>query len=99
GVLASLLLVALFASACGDDGDSGSSSGGGTGDPGSTTTAPDAGTPVAGGRAEILLYSETSAIDPLRITASGGSDAQRVFAIYGALITIDRETGDVQPVL
>lgn len=64
-----------------------------------TTTAPDDGEPVAGGEAEILLYSEIGTLDPVRMTGSGGSDAQRAFALYGALVAYVGEQEETVPVL
>jgi len=63
------------------------------------TTAKDAGKPVKGGEAEILLYSEVGTLDPVRFTGSGGSDAQRAFALYGALVTYNDATKKSEPVL
>ena len=47
----------------------------------------------------MLLFSEIGTLDPLRFTASGGSDGQRAFALYGALVAYDSESGEAQPVL
>jgi peptide/nickel transport system substrate-binding protein len=101
-ILLAALLVGLFASACGDD-DSGDSAGGDSttapgADGGETTTTAEA-TPVAGGEATILLYSEIGNLDPVKMTASGGSDGQRGYALYGALLVTDPETHEAEPLL
>lgn len=63
------------------------------------TTAKDAGKPVKGGEAEVLLYSEIGTLDPVKFTGSGGSDGQRAFTLYGALVTYDAATKKAVPVL
>jgi peptide/nickel transport system substrate-binding protein len=85
-----LFAFALVAAACGDDK-------GGT--PTSTTAAPGATaggstttvaeTPVAGGSATVLLFSEIATLDPVKGTGSGGSDGQRFHALYGGLLAYD----------
>lgn len=71
--------------------------------PDAGTDAPDAetdaGEPVAGGEAEVLLYSEIGGLDPITFTGSGGAEAQRGFALYGALVAYDDELEEVVPVL
>jgi peptide/nickel transport system substrate-binding protein len=62
---------------------------------GSSTTS--AGQPVVGGEATVLLFSEIGTVDPVSSTGSGGSDAQRMFPIYGALVTYVSEDNDVRP--
>lgn len=64
-----------------------------------TTDAPDEGTPVAGGEAEILLFSEIGSLDPVKFTGSGGAEAQRAFALYGALVGFNAATGEAEPIL
>ena len=98
-LLFAFVLVALVAAACGDDSDT---AGGDTGDGGGSeapSTTEDPGTPVAGGEATILLYSETGHLDPVRFTGSGGADGMRAFALYGALVTYDGAANEVKPVL
>jgi peptide/nickel transport system substrate-binding protein len=84
----------MIASACGDDGDDDSSSGA---EDGATTTAAGDAEPVAGGDLTVLLYSEIRSVDPVNFTGSGGSDAQQAYAIYGALLTRDTETNELEP--
>src|SRR5690606_12293696 len=55
--------------------------------------------PAQGGSATILLYSEQASMDPARFTGSGSSDAQRAFAVYGALVGMNATTGEVDPIL
>jgi peptide/nickel transport system substrate-binding protein len=62
-------------------------------------TEEDAGAPVEGGEATILLFSEIGTLDPVRLTGSGGSDAQRAFPLYGALATYDGATNETTPLL
>lgn len=63
------------------------------------TDSADAGEPVAGGEAEVLLYSEIGGLDPVTFTGSGGAEAQRAFTLYGALVTYDADLEEVVPVL
>lgn len=89
-ILTAALCLALFAAACGDDGESSSA------DPGEN---PGGSEPAQGGSATILLYSEQASMDPARFTGSGSSDAQRAFAVYGALVGMNATTGEVDPIL
>lgn len=101
-MLIAVLLLALFATACGDDGDDGGAGADPTTtEPGDTaTTQPEGdGEPVAGGEATILLFSEIGNLDPVKMTGSGGSDGMRGFALYGGLLMTDAETFKAQPVL
>jgi peptide/nickel transport system substrate-binding protein len=101
-ILLAALLVGLFATACGgdDSGDDTSDSGSETTTPtGDTATTADPATPVAGGEATVLLYSEIGTLDPVKMTGSGGSDGQRAFALYGALVALDPVEDEVTPVL
>ena len=43
-----------------------------------------------------LLFSEILTLDPVKGTGSGGSDGQRMFAVYGALMTLDGNTGEMK---
>ncbi|HVJ96450.1 MAG TPA: ABC transporter substrate-binding protein [Acidimicrobiia bacterium] len=89
--------MALIAGACGgDDGDSGGSA---NPDGDGPSTTEDAGTPVAGGEATILLYSEIGSLNPATFTGSGGAEGMRAFAAYGALVAYDDATKEVNPVL
>ncbi len=103
-VVAALFAFGLLAAACGDSGtkkaDSGSTgkSGTGTGATSATTTAA-AATPVAGGTATIQLFSEIATLDPVKSTGSGGSDGQRMFALYGALLAYDGSTQKIDYIL
>ena len=48
----------------------------------------------------MLFYTEVApTLDPIRSTASGGSDAQPMFALYGALVTLDPYTLEMEPLL
>jgi peptide/nickel transport system substrate-binding protein len=75
------------------------SSGGSTATTSAATTATtaSAATPVAGGEATIELFSEIGTTDPVKSTGSGGSDAQRMFPLYGALVTYDSSTNKAEP--
>jgi peptide/nickel transport system substrate-binding protein len=84
--------MSLLAAACGDD-DDGASTGG------STEPVEEAGEPQVGGAATLLVQTDQASMDPARLTGSGRSDAQRAFAVYGALIAMQAETGEVEPVL
>jgi peptide/nickel transport system substrate-binding protein len=94
-VVAGLLALGLVAAACGGD-DSDTSPAGtgstGTGSTGGATTTTAAAKPVAGGSATVQLFSEIATLDPVKATGSGGSDGQRFFALYGALMTYDGNT-------
>jgi peptide/nickel transport system substrate-binding protein len=97
-----IVALAIAAAACGDSKSSSNTTSPSTsaGIPASTappTTAKE--TPVAGGSASIQLFSEIGTLDPLRGTGSGGSDGQRMFALYGALIAFDGATQSMQGVL
>jgi peptide/nickel transport system substrate-binding protein len=83
-LVAGLMAVGLLAASCGDS-KSSSSSGGGA-----TTTAANL-TPVSGGTATVQLFSEIATLDPVKATGSGGSDGQRMFAVYGALLVLDQK--------
>jgi peptide/nickel transport system substrate-binding protein len=100
-ILLAALLVGVFATACGGDDSDDSTEPGSTqpGDTGDTATTEDPGTPVAGGEATILLYSETGSLDPVKFTGSGGADGMRAFALYGALLTLDPVEDVVEPLL
>ena len=86
-----LLVVALVAAACGGDDDDDDAQG--------PDASDDNGAPVEGGSATILLFSEIGTLDPVKMTASGGSDGQRGFALYGSLLVTDPETYEVEPLL
>jgi peptide/nickel transport system substrate-binding protein len=92
-----LVACALFASACGDDGG-GDGGGAATTAPGGTAgpTTTVVETPVVGGEMTALLFSEIGTLDPVKGTGSGGSDGQRMFAIYGALMTLDGNSGEMK---
>lgn len=66
----------------------------GTADDDAADDAPD-GEPEVGGEATILLFSEVGTLDPVSSTGSGGSDAQRFFPIYGAIVTMDIDEGGI----
>ncbi|HEV8298330.1 MAG TPA: ABC transporter substrate-binding protein [Acidimicrobiales bacterium] len=93
-----LLALSLVAAACGDDkgDDGGTSATGPTGTAGATTSAAPA-TPVAGGTATVLLFSEIATLDPVKGTGSGGSDGQRFHALYGGLVYYDASKNAVVP--
>lgn len=111
--LTALAVAALFAAGCGGDdsnadgettdpttADTPAPDDTETTEPGTeTTAAADDGEPVAGGEAEILLYSEIGSLDPARFTGSGGTEGQRAFALYGALVAYDDELQEAVPVL
>lgn len=95
--LSVVLAFALLAAACGDDGDTPSTA---EGDETTTTDgAGSSGEPVSGGEVTVLLYSEIRTLDPVAFTGSGGSDAQQAFAIYGALLTRNAETNEIEPLM
>ena len=83
--IALIAVLTVIAASCGDDGGS-------DGDPSGAE-------PVQGGSATILLYSEQASMDPVRFTGSGSSDAQRAFAVYGALVGLDAQSGETEPIL
>ena len=90
--IAAVLVLAVFGVACGDDDD----------DSGSQATAPvETTTPqaVVGGEGVVLLTSESGSLDPVRFTASGGSDGQYAFALYGALLQYDLTNDEMIPLL
>src|SRR5688500_8864425 len=57
------------------------------------------GEPQQGGDVTTLFYAEVQGLDPIRATGSGGSDAQHMFALYGALLTMDPATTELTPLL
>jgi peptide/nickel transport system substrate-binding protein len=94
------LVVALLAAGCGGDdkGDSATN----TTVPGATAGGPTttvADVPVVGGQATALMYSEIGTMDPVKGTGSAGSDGQRLFAVYGALIALDGNSGEMKYVM
>ncbi len=110
-VIGLVTVLALFAAACGDDDDdsggapastsSATQAGASTTTAGATdataaatTTTSDAG-PVSGGEATILMNVEVGTLDPVKATGSAGSDASRMFPLYGALVTY--ESGEAKP--
>src|SRR5262245_12354101 len=84
-VLVAGVALTLFAAACGDDSNNGGNAQSSTSAGGATTSAAPA-KPVAGGEATIELFSEIGTLDPVKMTASGGSDGQRGYALYGGLV-------------
>jgi peptide/nickel transport system substrate-binding protein len=97
-----LSVLAVAAAACGDDGNkaggttTSASTGGSTGSTASTTTAKV--TPVAGGTATVQLFSEIATLDPVVSTGSGGSDGQRMAALYGGLFAYDSNKSTMEGV-
>jgi peptide/nickel transport system substrate-binding protein len=57
------------------------------------------GEPQTGGDVTALFYAEVRGLDPIKATGSGGSDAQHMFALYGALLTMDPDTTELTPLL
>jgi ABC-type transport system substrate-binding protein len=94
--VAGILAFGLLAAACGGD-DGGDATDQTGGDTATTTTA--ASTPVAGGEATIQLFSEIATLDPVKATGSGGSDGQRFFALYGALMAYNINTQKTEFIL
>jgi peptide/nickel transport system substrate-binding protein len=62
-----------------------------------TTIPSSAGTPQPGGTLTYLHQNESPTLDPVKFTNAAGTDAPRSFAIFGALVTTDPKTLDVQP--
>ncbi len=92
-LVAAMLALGLIAAACGDDGggtgNATNTGGSSSGSAKSVTTTVVTDTPVKGGTVTIALFSEVKNLDPLKATGSGGSDGNRLFPIYGALVTYD----------
>jgi peptide/nickel transport system substrate-binding protein len=94
-----VVLAALFAAGCGDDGESGSD------DAGSTTTAEQGGgdatttteAPTPGGVITMGTYTEPSGLDPVVAQGGGTSGNHEMSAIYGTLMRYDRESGEYVP--
>lgn len=90
-------VLALVAAGCGDDDDTGGSAnepgGGGT----TATTAPEE--PPVGGEITVLVFNEIAGLDPVTAVGAAAADGQRMFALYGALVTYDPEAHEVVPVL
>ncbi len=83
------------AAATGTGGTTATSAGatGTTGATGATTaTTADAGQPVQGGELTILQWTEPGTLDPAKATGNSGTDALRMFAVYGALVAYDPTT-------
>jgi peptide/nickel transport system substrate-binding protein len=85
----------------GDDTTTSGAATGATGDTATTgaTGGDDGAEPVVGGEATILMFNEIQTLDPVRFTASAGSDGQRAFALYGALVGYNPETNVIEPIL
>src|SRR5438105_4988822 len=99
--LALPLALTMVAAACGDNKGNSSSSATTVGSSATAATGPTttvAETPVAGGSATVLQYSEIGTLDPVKGTGSGGSDGQRFQALYGGLIAYDANKNVVIPV-
>jgi peptide/nickel transport system substrate-binding protein len=54
---------------------------------------------VVGGEATILQWSESPSMDSVAATGASGTDAMRMFSVYGALVTFDPAEAAVVPVL
>jgi peptide/nickel transport system substrate-binding protein len=52
-----------------------------------------------GGEATLLVPAEVAGLDPVMATPSASSTGHVNFALYGALVVVDSETLEVQPVL
>jgi peptide/nickel transport system substrate-binding protein len=114
-VAGAALALVLLAAACGDDDDdpaggdttasaapgttaAATTAAGATTSAGASTTAA-AAEPTPGGAATVLLTSESGSLDPVNFTASGGSDGQYAFALYGALLQYDLTNDELIPLL
>jgi peptide/nickel transport system substrate-binding protein len=98
GALA-LLVVALVAGACGDDGGS---SGGDAGSPSSTTGAAASTTtlaPKVGGALTMAVYSEPSGLDPVVPQGGGTGGNHELGAIYDTLMRYDPDAKTYVPQL
>lgn len=91
-----LVLLAVFAAACGDDGSSGSSA-----DPSDGavqgTDAPNVGEPQPGGSITIGQYTPLTGLDPTIAITSGCCGGIELVAIYDTLLTYDPDTGEYSP--
>jgi peptide/nickel transport system substrate-binding protein len=95
-----MAVLALFAASCGDDDDSGDGDPATTAPDGATTTAAEnGGQPVAGGDVTVLVFNEIASSDPVTAAGAAGADGQRMFALYGALITYQAEEHGTRPLL
>jgi peptide/nickel transport system substrate-binding protein len=103
-------VVALVATACGDDDDddageatttAASTSASGTSAPTSTgaTTGATTAEAVVGGAATILQGSDIGSMDAVSAVGSSGTDGMRMFAVYGALVVLDTVNFEIVPVL
>jgi peptide/nickel transport system substrate-binding protein len=89
-----LLVLALFAAACGDDGDSADTGGEGDGDSAETTTTL---TPQDGGTITMGTYIEPSGLDPVVAQGGGTGGNHEMGAIYGTLMRYDSEAAEYVP--
>ncbi len=91
-----LATLAIFATGCGDDGDSGGSStqaGGSSTTASSTTTA----APRSGGSITMGMYSETAGLDPV-VTNGGGTTGQtELTAVFDTLMRYNTESKAYEP--
>ena len=69
-----------------------------TAEPASSTTAAGE-TPTQGGDVTVLVFNEIAGLDPVSGTGAAGADGQRLFALYGALVTYDAESAKTEPLL
>lgn len=90
-----LLVTVLLAASCGGGDDDEAAED----EAGSATTEQENGEPVEGGEATILLFSEIATLDPVKMTAAGGSDGTRGYPLYGGLLITNPETYEAEPQL
>ena len=90
--------VGLLASACGDDGDEGSTSSTTTG-AGATTVPATTATPKTGGSVTMGVYIEPSGLDPVVAQGGGTGGNHEMGAIYDTLMRIDPATKTFVPQL
>lgn len=98
--LALIVVAALVAASCGDDGDTNeSAASGGTGGGSGGSDGGAEGEPARGGEATLLFWAEQASLDPVLANPTSGSTGVRDFALYGALVGQDPETLEVEPIL
>jgi peptide/nickel transport system substrate-binding protein len=92
-LVALLLVLAVGAAACGDDGGSDGNAGGPADTNGATTTL----APQPGGEIKFGTFSEAVSLDPVKMTGSGVTGAIELSAVYDTIVRYNPTTKQYEP--
>jgi peptide/nickel transport system substrate-binding protein len=98
-IVALVVVLGLFAAACGDDGDSDDTSSPATTAPGATTAPTTTAAPKRGGQVTMGVFAEPSGLDPVVAQGGGTGGNHEMGAIYDTLMRIDPATKQFVPQL